>query len=175
MAPGARTRRGPSSLFDGAAAQPSGAGELIGSRGSRATAHFFGSVTGPRRLTVSVELIALLLIVKVPSCAPSAVGVNLTVTSHLPLGLIVAPQSSSIAKSPSASILVKVTGLVLLSLSILTLPGLLTAPSRYSTLPRSRSRGEIFSRTGTGVAVGVAVAVSVRVAVAVSVSVAVAV
>ena len=37
MAPGARARRGPGSLFDRPAARPVGAGELIGSRGSRAT------------------------------------------------------------------------------------------------------------------------------------------
>lgn len=120
------------------------------------------------------ELLALLLIVNVPSRVPSAVGLKVTVTEHLDLGPIVAPHPLTIAKSPLATMLENVTGVVLLLFRIVTFLGLLTAPVPNTTLPSLRTRGETFSATGTAVAVVVAVGVEVAVAVAVGVGVSVA-
>ena len=119
-------------------------------------------------------MFALLLIVSVPPREPSAVGLNLTVTEHLDLGRIVAPHPLTTAKSPLATILENVTGVVLLLFAIVTFFGLLTAPFPNATLPSLRARGETFNAIGTAVVVGVAVGVVVAVAVIVGVAVAVA-
>ena len=93
------------------------------------------------------------------------------VTEHLALGPIVVPHPFTIAKSPLATMLVNVTGVVLLLFEIVTFLGLLTAPFPNTTLPSLRTCGETLSATGTVVAVGVAVGVDVAVAVAVGVAV----
>ena len=130
----------------------------------------------PVRSTDRGELLALLLIVSVPSRPPKPVGKNRIVTLHVDLGPIVAPQPLTIAKSPLVAMLENVTGVVLLLFMIVTCLGLLTAPSPNTTLPNSTSRfGETFNVAGTAVAVGVAVGVEVAVPVAVGVAVSVAV
>lgn len=113
-------------------------------------------------------MFALLLIVSVPPREPSAVGLKVTVTEHLDLGRIVAPHPLTIAKSPLATMLENVTGVVLLLFAIVTFFGLLTLPFPNTTLPSLRARGETFNANGTGVVVGVAVGVVVAVAVAVA-------
>jgi hypothetical protein len=113
------------------------------------------------------ELFALLLIVSVPPRAPSAVGLNVTLTEHLDLGPMVAPHPFTIAKSPLAAMLENVTGVVLLLFEIVIFLGLLTALLPNTTLPSLRTRGEALSATVTVVAVGVAVGVDVTLAVAV--------
>jgi hypothetical protein len=118
------------------------------------------------------ELFALLLIVSVPLREPSAVGLKVTVTEHLDLGPIVAPHPLNAAKSPLATMLESVTGVVLLLLEIVTFFGLLTAPAPNTTLPSLRARGETFNAIGTAVVVGVAVGVVVAVAVRVGVALA---
>jgi hypothetical protein len=118
-------------------------------------------------------LSASLLIVSVPPRAPSAVGLNVTLTEHLDLGPIVAPHPFTIAKSPLATILENVTGVVLLLFAIVIFLGLLTAPGPNTTLPSLAARGETLSANGTVVAVGVAVGVDVAVGVEVAVAVAV--
>jgi len=78
----------------------------------------------------------LLLIVSVPPRTPSAVGVKVTLTVHLDLAPIVAPHPDTIAKSPLAAMLEKMTGVVLLLFWIVTFLGLLVAPCPNTTLPR---------------------------------------
>ena len=114
------------------------------------------------------ELFALLLIVSVPLSAPRAVGSKVTLTEHLDLGQIVAPHRFTIAKSPLATMLENVTGLVLLVFEIVIFLGLLMAPFPNTTLPSLRTCGETLSATGTAVAVGVAVGVDVAVGVTVA-------
>ena len=118
-------------------------------------------------------MFALLLMVSVPLRAPGAVGLNVTLTEHLDFGPIVAPHPFTIAKSPLASMLEKVTGVVLLLFAIVIFLGLLTAPAPNTTLPSLTACGETLSATGTVVAVGVAVGVNVAVGVDVAVAVAV--
>jgi hypothetical protein len=119
-------------------------------------------------------LFALLLMLSVLLCAPSAVGLKVTLTEHLDFGPIVAPHPFTIAKSPLATMLENETGVVLLVFAIVTFLGLLTAPFPNTTLPSLRTCGDTLSATGTVVAVGVAVGVDVAVAVAVGVAVTVA-
>ncbi len=116
----------------------------------------------PVRLTDRGELLALLLIVSVPARVPKPVGENRIVTEHLDLGLIVASQPLTIAKSPLVTMLENVTGVVLLSFMSVTCLGLLTAPSPNTTLPSLSRFSETFSLAGTAVAVGVAVGVVAR-------------
>jgi len=111
--------------------------------------------------------------VSVPLRVPSAVGLKVMLTEHLDFGPIVAPHALSIAKSPSATMLENVTGVVLLLFAIVIFLGLLTAPSPNTTLPSLPAWGETLSATGTVVAVGVAVGVNVAVGVDVAVAVAV--
>lgn len=129
----------------------------------------------PVRSTDRGELLALLFILSVPLRAPKPVGKNRMVTKHVDLGLIVASQPLTIAKSPLVTMLENVIAVVLLSFMSVTCWGLLTAPPPNTTLPSLSRFGETFSLTGTAVAVGVAVGVEVAVADAVGVAVAVAV
>lgn len=128
----------------------------------------------PVRTTEVGELFALLLIESMPLCAPSAVGLKVTVTEHFDLGPIAAPHPFTIAKSPLAVMLENVTGVFLLLFEIVIFLGLLTAPFPNTTLPSLRTCGDTMSETGTAVAVGVAVGVDVAVTVAVGVAVALA-
>lgn len=110
---------------------------------------------------------ALLPIVSVPPAGPIAVGLNVTLNEHLPLGRSDAPHPFTIVKSPLATMLENVTGVVLLLFSSVTFFGLLLLPAPNTTLPSLSECGETFSAIGTGVTVGVAVGVVVAVAVAV--------
>jgi hypothetical protein len=76
--------------------------------------HFFGRVPIPLRPIELGELSALLPIVSVPPPGPTAAGLKVTLTEHLPLGRSAAPHPFTIAKSPLATMLEKVTGVVLL-------------------------------------------------------------
>ena len=68
----------------------------------------------PVSLTALGELLALLLIISRPSLGPNELGANQTYTRHSDLGPIAAPHPLTIAKSPLAAMLEKVTGVVLL-------------------------------------------------------------
>src|SRR6266851_3403705 len=149
-----KKRCGTSSLF-----------ELIAQRADR---HFFFVVVPlPDRGTASGELVAVLVIVRVPVRAPRAVGENLIVTLHFLRGAIVGPHPLTREKSPLATMPANVTDDVLV-LVITTRLGLLLAPAPKTTLPRLRLCGDTLSEpSGVGVAVGVGVGVAVGVTVAV--------
>ena len=72
----------------------------------------------------------------VPPRVPRAVGLKVTVTVHFDLAPIVAPHPDTIAKSPLAAMLEKMTDVVLLLFWIVTFFGLLVAPCPNTTLPR---------------------------------------
>ena len=103
---------------------------------SPAVYFFLGATPSPVSATAAGELLALLSIVSVPSRVPKAVGENVSVTTHLPSGPIVAPHPFSILKSPLTPMLEKVTCVVSLLFWIVTLCGLLMALLPNTTLPK---------------------------------------
>ena len=121
----------------------------------------------PDRETASGELVALLVIVRLPARAPRAVGKNFIVTLHFFFGAIAAPHPLAREKSPVAAMLAKVTAVVPV-LVITTRFGLLLLAAPNTTLPRFRLCGDTPSEpAGVGVAVGVRVGVVVAVGVGV--------
>jgi hypothetical protein len=98
--------------------------------------YFFGATPVPVSSTEPTESLALLWIVSAPLRAPSAVGENVIVTTHLPSCRIMTPHSFCILKSPLTPMLVKVTGVVSLLFWIVTLCALLTALVPNTTLPK---------------------------------------
>src|SRR5271156_4589854 len=119
---------------------------------------------------------ALSIIIRVPSCAPDAVGVNVTSIEHFAPGASGPSQPLvtlyGLTAPVTPSINTVIPGFFFLPLGLLTAT-LFSRLSPIFTVPNFNDAGLISSFTGTavGVAVGEAVAVAVRVTVAVALGV----
>jgi hypothetical protein len=102
---------------------------------------------------------------------PRSVGVKRIVIVHVAWGAMVAPQSVTIEKSPSMTMLEMTTVTLSLRFNAVTVCGPLVLPFAKLTLPKSMRTGERLSTAGSGDAVGEAVGVNVAVAVAEAVEV----